>query len=199
MPGSGVVKNVRIRSAIMSKSVLEEYIDLDTAKELCLDCDNYNSNWSCPPFVLDLDEHYQYAVVIAGSMSISGLIDENEVSIDEAMTTIFFERREEFTQWLLEFETLFPGIRSVAAGVCKNCDVCARTNKMNCRHPNRVRPSLEALGFNIQELTKRELSLDTGWPAGGGLPEDMTAVGALLIRDKETLKQIAHIMRPLEV
>jgi len=193
------MKDIKIRSAIISRSILEKYLDLKTVRGLCDDCDNYKSNWSCPPFTDELDSNYNYAVVIAGRVKIADVIEAEGVSIGEVMTNVFFERRAEFTEWLLQFEELFDGVESVAAGACQMCELCARLDGVTCRHPEKVRPSLEAYGFDVQSLSKHELSMSIEWPAGGTLPEYMTTVGALLINNRETLRQIAHIMKPLEV
>ena len=48
-----------------------------------------------------------------------------------------------------------------------------------CRHPELVRPSLEALGFNLGEVTRELFNIDMLWGRHGRLPQYLTLVGAV--------------------
>lgn len=56
---------------------------------------------------------------------------------------------------------------------------CTRPEGLPCRHPDRVRPSLEACGFDIGRTTSELFGIELKWGAEGKLPEYLTLVCGL--------------------
>ena len=63
---------------------------------------------------------------------------------------------------LLEMEKTSDGMCFGFAGSCLYCGVaqCARIEGKPCRHPDKVRPSLEAYGFDISRTAKELLGIE---------------------------------------
>ena len=81
---------------------------------------------------------------------------------------------------LLELERKYPGSRAFYAGTCHLCpeETCAPSEGRPCRYPDRIRPSLESLGFDIGKTASELLGIELKWsePGSSGLPEYFTLV-----------------------
>lgn len=82
---------------------------------------------------------------------------------------------------LLEKEQSTDGMCFGFAGSCPYCDgaPCARIEGEPCRHPDKVRPSLEAYGFDVSLTVKELLGIEIKWSEQGLLPEYLTLVGGV--------------------
>ena len=92
-----------------------------------------------------------------------------------------------------EVESLFEGrttaliiatrITPAEAGVgeCFACpgEPCTRPEGLPCRHPERVRPSLEACGFDLERTASELFGIEMRWGRNGLLPEYLTLVCGL--------------------
>ena len=63
-------------------------------------------------------------------------------------------------------------------GTCLHCPegTCTRPDGKSCRHPELVRPSLEACGFDIGKTTAELFGIYLKWGTDGKLPEYLTLV-----------------------
>lgn len=57
---------------------------------------------------------------------------------------------------------------------------CTRREGLPCRHPDKVRPSLESMGFDIGKTAKELFGLELKWASDGMLPEYYVLVGAVM-------------------
>ena len=57
---------------------------------------------------------------------------------------------------------------------------CTRREGLPCRHPDKVRPSLESMGFDIGKTAKELFGLELKWASDGKLPEYYVLVGAVM-------------------
>ena len=64
------------------------------------------------------------------------------------------------------------------AGRCLYCpnESCARLEGRPCRHPELVRPSLEACGFDLCRTTEELMAIPLRWGEGDRMPEYLTLV-----------------------
>ena len=79
---------------------------------------------------------------------------------------------------LLEMERLYGGRSFAYVGTCLYCPdgSCTRPAGKPCRHPDKVRPSLEACGFDIARTTSELFGIDLKWGSEGRIPEYLTLV-----------------------
>ncbi len=142
----------------------------------CRACPNYGRSWGCPPFEFDAEEvlaRYRTAFLIATKI----VPDEQQIPISEARRLILPERRR-LENCLREMEKRYDGHSFAYAGTCLYCPegTCARRENLPCRHPELVRPSLEAFGFNIGKTTSELFGIELKWGQNGMLPEYLTLV-----------------------
>lgn len=79
---------------------------------------------------------------------------------------------------LLEMERLYGGRSFAYVGTCLHCPEgsCTRPAGNPCRHPDKIRPSLEACGFDIARTTSELFGIDLKWGSEGRIPEYLTLV-----------------------
>ena len=147
--------------------------------KLCQQCGNYGRRYGCPPFdekTLSLIDDYQKVRIIGVK-----IIPQNKQlplkSANDLMKPVIAEMNEE----LLELEESLGGYAFGFVGSCPYCGgaPCARISGKPCRHPEKVRPSLEAFGFDMSKTAKDLLGLETKWSQDELIPEYLTLVCGL--------------------
>ncbi|MCM1369346.1 MAG: DUF2284 domain-containing protein [Candidatus Amulumruptor caecigallinarius] len=162
---------------------VEEYIAnfRDEARfiEMCRQCPNHGNSWGCPPFNFDTESYmrqYRHVHLMATKIT-PRHPDMFAGSIQEFIRPerIRIEKR------LLEMEKKYGGRAFAYIGSCLHCKgaECMRKFKKPCLHPDKVRPSLEAFGFDISRTLTELFDIQLIWGKNGGLPEYLVLVCAL--------------------
>ena len=108
-----------------------------------------------------------------------GKITPNDKSLPiEAANDLMQPVISEMNERLLETEKTLRGLCYGFVGSCPYCGAasCARIGGEPCRPPDKVRPSLEAIGFDISKTAKDLLGIDIKWSQNGLIPEYLTLV-----------------------
>ena len=164
---------------IEAKSYIEGFRRTDYFLEFCRQCKNYGRRYGCPPFdekTLSLVDDYEKVRI----MGIK-IIPYNKllplIATNDLMEPVITEMNEK----LLELEQSTGGYAFGFVGSCPYCGglPCARITGKPCRHPDKVRPSLEAFGFDMSKTAKDLLGLEIKWSQGGLVPEYLTLVCGL--------------------
>lgn len=162
--------------------------ELISTKELAVDervrmkchlnvCGQYNNNLRCPPNVLSLEE----SASLLKSYDFAMLIQITEAVPDGNYEEVFHLKKNEFTNIiiLLEKEAFRGGFTlavGLSAGHCELCTVCAAVEGgKQCNNPRQARPSMEALGMNVEQVCS-----NNDFPAGF-ISGEVTLTGMLLI------------------
>ena len=119
---------------------------------LCKACPNYGRKWGCPPFEYDVVEKilkYNYIELFATRVVFTAAT----LSPDEREAIMRTEYARIESQ-LLALERTTGGVASANIGGCERCKErgCTRPNGAPCRHPELLRASLEAYGFDVPDL-----------------------------------------------
>ncbi len=165
-----------------------EYRDCQKFIEFCKVCKNYGTLWSCPPFEPDSEidiSKYKFAYILGTKVFIDERTRYSADSV-EARTRltydILLDVRKEIDQKLLDLEKRFAGSLAFYAGSCRQCEdnICTRSQSLACTKPERMRSSLEAIGFDMGKTTSTLLGIEMKWSTDNVLPEYFTLVSALL-------------------
>lgn len=116
--------------------------ELEVVRGACRACPRFNRRWGCPPFEDASAAVYAYPKVI-----LVGIEVDAGVNLRELRLCVESE--------LLRFERAWNGRYVALPGDCPYCASeadCARLMGVPCRHSDAVRPSLEALGVDVQRL-----------------------------------------------
>ncbi len=141
----------------------------------CQQCKNYGNSWACPPFQFDADARigqWRNALLVAVRFELSA----GDKSLSDAMP-LLRPVRQKFEALLLELERQYGGLAFGFSGECLHCSRCARARGEACVHPDRVRPALEAYGFDITLTIKELFGFELEWAKEGLLPDRLTLVG----------------------
>ena len=161
---------------IDAKNYIHEFRRTDYFIEFCKQCKNYNHRYGCPPFddkTLSIVEGYE-KVRIMGVKIIPNNKQLPLSAANDLMKPVITEMNEE----LLELEKSLGGYAFGFVGTCPYCGgaPCARVSGEPCRHPDKVRPSLEAFGFDMSKTARDLLGLEIKWSQGELIPEYLTLV-----------------------
>lgn len=143
---------------------------------LCKQCPNYGNSWGCPPFDFDTGDflrQYRYAHLMATKI----VPTEKGIPIDRTQELVRPERQR-IEKGLLEMERRYGGRAFAYVGKCLYCHSAECTRKCGrpCRHPDKVRPSLEAFGFDIDRTLAELFGIKLLWGKDGILPEYLVLV-----------------------
>ena len=86
--------------------------------------------------------------------------------------------RKRTDELLLEMEKTYKG-RAFFPGSCLLCPTCTRTEGKPCLYPERVRPSLEACGFDIGKTASELLHIELKWGDKNRMPEYLLLVSGI--------------------
>ncbi len=109
---------------------------------------------------------------------VSKLIPEcNDLQLEQIQSFILPER-ERIEQKLLEMEQKFDGHAFACNGICLYCpdSECTRKCGRPCRHIEKMRPPLEAFGFDIEHTVSELFGIELLWGKDGVLPEYIVLV-----------------------
>lgn len=155
---------------------ISRFRDSSRFMECCKACGNFGKSWGCPPFDLDQLEYLnQWRNVHLWAVKITP--DEPGLPLSACQDFIRPERiRVERAQ--LEMEKQYDGRSFAYVGKCLYCDSCTRPQGLPCRHPDLVRPSLEAFGFDIGKTLNELFGIEIQWGRDNQMPPYLTLVSA---------------------
>lgn len=165
---------------ISVKELVKRFRDAERFIAYCRECPNYGHSWACPPFEFDADEYlsrWHTARIIATR------IVPGETGLPAADAGRFISpQRLRLDRELLRMEAETGGRAFSFVGSCLYCPEgeCTRPCGLPCRHPEKIRPSLEAFGFDITAILRDLFGITLQWPRNDRLPPALTLVTALL-------------------
>lgn len=142
-----------IAASLRLSDYIRAYIDAPRFDQACRACENYAQRWCCPPLAFDFASYsapYTYIRLIGAKIP--------EPNGD----ALLIQPRRAFADYLIAQEN--ESTRAFIAGSCTLCRRCARADGAPCVHPEQLRYSLEAFGFDLgrtaAELLGCPLSFD---------------------------------------
>ena len=150
---------------------IRQFRDVGRFEGYCRTCTRYGTCWACPPFDFNTDEllaEYGNILLFAVKVDVPSGLTDSAALLDSVRAVMDGD--------LLVKEAELSG-RAFFAGTCRLCGAaagdygggagCTRKAGLPCRHPERVRPSLESFGFDIGKTT---MELFKNTPCMGGVP-----------------------------
>jgi predicted metal-binding protein len=119
-------------------------------------CGNYGKNYTCPPHAGTLEEintrirKYSHGLLLQYSV---------ELDVSKNIKAVL-KTKDDFHKKILETEEFLKsqGINDIwgmIGGNCGLCDTCSIVKEKPCRHPDKSRMSLEALGIDVGAVLDR--------------------------------------------
>ena len=161
------------------ETYVRDFRDVETFEDCCRACPNYGNRWGCPPFDHDtLQDLLPYNKVMLVGVKITP--HDSKMPMEQVYDLMRPEL-ERLNRRLLDLERENNGFALGFVGKCERCGnaPCARIDGKPCRHPDVVRPSLEAYGFNVSETSSKLLGIDMVWSHDKNVPRHLTLVCGL--------------------
>lgn len=182
---------------IDNKDYIAHYRDAEKFIVYCQKCMRYNACWACPPFDFDVEAYissYKTAYIVGTKIVVDADVRTRYTGWEQCTKVSYQmieEVRKDLDKNLLELETAYLGSRAFFTGTCHICpaEKCARIIGKPCIAPDKIRPPLEAFGFDISKTSSQLLNIEMKWSREGILPEYFTLVSGLF-SNKEIDEQI---------
>jgi len=167
------------------KSYIGNYRDPDKFIEYCKQCNRYTACWACPPYDFDTEQYispYTNAFILGTKITPDNTLRNNtEEQTKSHAYNLIEEVRKFLDEALLHAERIYPGSKVFFAGTCHLCPIgtCTRITGSPCLYPDKIRPSLEAFGFDIGRTSSELIGIELKWSSNGELPEYFVLVSGL--------------------
>ena len=169
----------------------------DTFDALCMKgCRNYNKKFSCPPFSPNFNElrkHFDAAHVIFHKV-----ITENYPQIYNTirMANVILKSKQrklmdEVAKELKKENIVFQILEN---GSCRLCKKCAVLSHERCKHPHKMRYSLESTGVDVESLCNECFNQHLQWYKRACFPKYQGVVSTVLSR----LNEVGKVQKILE-
>ena len=172
---------------IPMKEYAETFRDFGRVRGYCHGCGRYGKCWACPPYDFAEDEYLgQFTTISLLATKITP--SEGVALTPETAERILIRERQRLDRMLLGME---GNARAFFAGTCILCppEKCTRREGLPCRHPESIRPSLEALGFDIARTASELFGIPLQWGSPGTFPAYLTLISAIARAPFTRLKQ----------
>lgn len=159
------------------KEYAETFRDFGRVRGYCHGCGRYGKCWACPPYDFAEDEYLgQFTTISLLATKITP--SEGVTLTPETAERILNRERQRLDRMLLGME---GNARAFFAGTCILCppEKCTRREGLPCRHPESIRPSLEALGFDIARTASELFGIPLQWGSPGTFPAYLTLISAI--------------------
>ena len=164
---------------------IRRYRDVESIEAFCKQCPGFGKSWGCPPFDFDpcaVSDGFK-TVTLMGTTITFDVATRNACTTPEMSAVTGRDAMEQVWKTLLpklmEMEREVPGSR-VFTFRCSLCpEGCTRPHGLPCRHPELLRYSLEAVGFDVSAASRELLGIDLEWSSDGSLPRHLTLITAL--------------------
>ena len=172
------VTTERIETELDVRDYIAGFRDVARFEQCCQQCPNYGHRHGCPPFDYDTTAsimRYSRVRLLGAKVTPQG--DRQPLSAaNDLMAPVLLEMNSQ----LLQLERELDGMACGFVGKCPYCsEPCARIDGKPCRHPDKVRPSLEALGFDVSKTASQLLGVEMQWGRDGMMPDYLVLVCAI--------------------
>ena len=181
------MKTERITRIIDLKELYNYYEPLKV-EGFCRSCPNYGRIWSCPPHEFDpcsYLEPYKFVMIIGEKIFLQEDISKEELNQH------FQSARRVFGNFLISLAEKEENLEVLIAGNCFLCNVCQREANLSCIYQERLKYSLESIGFLVSGITRDILDIELEWPSADKNPEFLLMVGAVMAAERSGLDNIA--------
>lgn len=178
--------NSRI-SILLSSVVVTNY---EKCSKLCeIGCKNYNLKYSCPPLspsFQKISAGFNYIVVNSVIVPMNTLRKQyNSVRIANAVSKSI--QKKVFDN-LRDNSSNKEEIKILANGSCRLCKTCNLKKDVGCKYPNKMSPSLEATGVDVNSLMRTAFGLELQWYSKRLFPNYQCVVGGVLTNDPNKIQ-----------
>lgn len=162
------------------------------AYEGCRRCSNYGWNYSCPDLPYTAEEYltdYEHVLFVLAEIHTESIqrymqhwnvadfpskvltnhlkrLDNKEVELSSAVSmNLYNQIKDIMTERLLTIEADMD-VLGLPPGSCTRCKDCRKELGKPCVYPDKIRHSIEALGFLVSDIFRLYFDMELGWSKG---------------------------------
>ena len=168
----------RMEAELDVRDYIAGYRDVERFEQCCRQCPNYGRRHGCPPFDEDTTARImQYHRVRILGVKVTPQGERQPLSAaNDLIEPVVLEMNRQ----LLQLEQEMSGMACGFVGKCPYCsEPCSRLDGKSCRHPDKMRPSLEALGFDVTKTASQLLGIEMQWGIDGMMPDYLVLICAV--------------------
>ncbi|MGE5628262.1 MAG: DUF2284 domain-containing protein [Solirubrobacterales bacterium] len=186
---------ISCKAKVVKANELLKYINNNLIVNKCRSgCPNYENKWSCPPYAKSYDvisSRYKYAIIICFSTAMEQYTDikNGYFSMKAANSTL----KSLTDKVAREIEKKVEGY-ALLCGSCRLCKSCECKQQKDCRHPERMRYSMESTGLEEDAIAKEELFHKILKYKNGIVPKYTTFMGVILSNCLVNKEQLARCL-----
>lgn len=166
----------------------EQWVNIPRFLDCCRSCPNFGQVWSCPPYSFDpLSIWNSYDTVQICCRQICFNDEALQIAyppqeLGQISKELLQREQDALLEKMMELERQNRGSMALAAGSCAACAPmdCSRKTGGCCRHPEKIRYSLESLGADVGRIVEEQFGLKMLWGQEGHLPEYYLLVAGIL-------------------
>jgi predicted metal-binding protein len=175
--------NIEVYSEFIAKE--EVKVERELFIKMCREgCKNYGKKFSCPPCswdFLNIISGYEGIFVVMFLIKLEE-INSTEYNKVRIANSIMKSRIDRVLRLLEEkFNTKF-----LSTGSCRLCRTCNLKLKKPCKHPDKMRYSLESSGVNCDYLSTKLFNKPLLWFKNKKAPEYTCVIGGLIYNKEQS-------------
>lgn len=161
-------------------------------------CPNYNHKWSCPPYSPNYRNYakgYEHGIMLLFWCNLEQFnYIKNPYMKIKAANAILKSRIDNF---LRKLEDKLSG-KMLSNGSCKLCKPCNCKKGLICKHPKKMRYSMEALGLDVEEISKKYFSHELLWYKNKTVPVHSSVISCLLMKNEISESEFINLTNNIE-
>ena len=181
-----IYKVSRKKASVAASEFVKRYRDPERMAAMCGECPSFGKLWGCPPHdfnVASVSDGYATVELMATIIEFDEQTRAACTSPEQAVE-VGRQAMDEVWQSLLprmyEMERAVPGSRCFTFRCVLCPEGCTRPEGKPCRHPDKMRHSLESVGFDITAAATDLLGINLDWSGDGSLSKTITLLTALM-------------------
>lgn len=176
-------------------SVFRNYYEREKVENACKEgCPNYCNKWSCPPYAksfLNSGKDYSKACLLCFSTEMEYYSDiKNKYLAVKAANVTLKTLIEKCARSIEEYTNGY----SLLSGSCRLCKPCHCKIKQPCKHPDKMRYSMEATGLNVQKLCFDFLEHSLLWYENKKVPQYTSVAVLILFNQHVDINELSAII-----
>lgn len=171
----GMVYNLKTRRVAVAE--LLPFLKKEAVFNLCMQCPNFDTLWSCPPSVPDFEKfaaNYKYADVLLFWAETSQFSEEENPAI-----ACYEFLKKENRKYVLQLEKKKSG-QAIFSFSCDLCSKCEKREGKPCKKSKKMRFNITAFGFMTEDLSNILMNHRVSWSKDGNEAQYITQVSFLL-------------------
>lgn len=158
-------------------------VDKKLFLEMCKKgCRNFNTKYCCPPFSPDFHSFVKSKklLFLLLKLDLNQLLDYKPYHRLKVANAVIKSRAERIMRSLEPYSKT----KFLSNGACRLCKPCKRKQKLPCKHPDKMRFSLEALGVDCNKLSQDLFNINLLWYKDKKAPDYTCVICALPLNTK---------------